>query len=191
MQVCDDGTLVQRLCFWTLSIVLSLFKMSSCFSFKTQRFRNWILSPSSGKTQSWKWHRCPVIGTSSIDWTQLSMPVLLNRTVGFRNEMWPLRLPPEAVPQLRCWLLTLGPHFQSQVTSCEFCQGWSIGWSFFAFPLLIIIPPLFNNHLSLSPDKYDSLDQAVHYHIFSLQVGGLHVWLALAWSHSKKDFIQV
>jgi hypothetical protein len=26
LKVCDDGTLVQILCFWTLSIVLSLFK---------------------------------------------------------------------------------------------------------------------------------------------------------------------
>jgi hypothetical protein len=44
--------LLQILCFWTLFTVLSLFKMSSCFSIKTQHFRNWILSPSSGKTYS-------------------------------------------------------------------------------------------------------------------------------------------
>jgi hypothetical protein len=50
LKVCDDGTLVQILHFWTLSIVLSLSKLSFCLSFKTQRFGDWILSPSSGKT---------------------------------------------------------------------------------------------------------------------------------------------
>jgi hypothetical protein len=48
----DYGTLVQILRFWTISNVLSLFKSSSCLSFKIQRFGNWILSPSSGKTYS-------------------------------------------------------------------------------------------------------------------------------------------
>jgi hypothetical protein len=41
LKVYDDGALVQILRFWTLSIVLSLFKMSISFSFKTQRFGNW------------------------------------------------------------------------------------------------------------------------------------------------------
>jgi hypothetical protein len=41
LKICDDGTLIQILCFWTLSIAL--------FLFKTQRFGDWILSPSSGK----------------------------------------------------------------------------------------------------------------------------------------------
>jgi hypothetical protein len=36
------------------------------FIFKTQRFGDWILSPSSDKTAG------PEIGTSSIDWAQLS-----------------------------------------------------------------------------------------------------------------------
>jgi hypothetical protein len=36
----------------TFSIVSSLSKMSSCLCFKTRRFRDWILSPSSGKTYS-------------------------------------------------------------------------------------------------------------------------------------------
>jgi hypothetical protein len=49
LKFCDDGTLVQILRFWTLSIVLSLFNTSLCFSFKTHRFGNWNLSPSSGK----------------------------------------------------------------------------------------------------------------------------------------------
>jgi hypothetical protein len=52
LKVCDDGTLVQILRFWTLSIVSSLSKMLFCSSF------NSILSPSSR--------------TSSIDWTQLN-----------------------------------------------------------------------------------------------------------------------
>jgi hypothetical protein len=50
-KVCDDGTLVQILCFWTLSIVISLSKTRSCLFFKT-RFGDCILSPSSGKTYS-------------------------------------------------------------------------------------------------------------------------------------------
>jgi hypothetical protein len=41
VKVRNDGVLIQLLCFWTLSIVL--------FLFKTQRFGDWILSPSSGK----------------------------------------------------------------------------------------------------------------------------------------------
>jgi hypothetical protein len=45
------------LCLWTLSIVL--------FLSKTQRFGDWILSPSSGKTYS-------DIGTSCVDWAHLS-----------------------------------------------------------------------------------------------------------------------
>jgi hypothetical protein len=44
LKVCDDGTLTQILRFWTLSIVL--------FLFKTQRFGDWILPPSSGNTNS-------------------------------------------------------------------------------------------------------------------------------------------
>jgi hypothetical protein len=40
----DNGLLIQLLFFWTLSIVL--------FLFKTQRFGDWILSPSSGGTYS-------------------------------------------------------------------------------------------------------------------------------------------
>jgi hypothetical protein len=31
LKVCDDGTLIQILCFWTLSIVLLLSKTPSCF----------------------------------------------------------------------------------------------------------------------------------------------------------------
>jgi hypothetical protein len=42
----------QILCFWTLSIVLSLSKNRPVYFFKTQRFGDWILSPSSGKTYS-------------------------------------------------------------------------------------------------------------------------------------------
>jgi hypothetical protein len=36
---------MQLLCFWTLSVVL--------FIYKTQRFEDWILSPSSGKNYSY------------------------------------------------------------------------------------------------------------------------------------------
>jgi hypothetical protein len=42
---------MQVLCFWTLYIVSSLTK-TVLFIFKTQRFGDWILSPSSGKTYS-------------------------------------------------------------------------------------------------------------------------------------------
>jgi hypothetical protein len=43
----------QILCFWTFSIVLSLSKNAVAFIFKTQqRFGDWILFPSSGKTYS-------------------------------------------------------------------------------------------------------------------------------------------
>jgi hypothetical protein len=52
LKVCDDGKLVQLLRSWTLSIVSSLSKMSSCLHLKTQRFGDWILSSSSGKTDS-------------------------------------------------------------------------------------------------------------------------------------------
>jgi hypothetical protein len=44
MNVCGDGILIKLLCFWTLSVVL--------FLFKTQLFKDWILSPSSGGTYS-------------------------------------------------------------------------------------------------------------------------------------------
>jgi hypothetical protein len=52
VKLCDEGTLVQMLCFCTLSIVLSLSKKPSCLFFKTQGCGNWILSLSSGKTYS-------------------------------------------------------------------------------------------------------------------------------------------
>jgi hypothetical protein len=39
------------LCFWTLSIVLSLYKNTVLFIFE-KRFGEWILSSSSGKTYS-------------------------------------------------------------------------------------------------------------------------------------------
>jgi hypothetical protein len=42
LKVCDNGILIQLLCFWTLCIIL--------FLFKTQRFVDWILSLSSGGT---------------------------------------------------------------------------------------------------------------------------------------------
>jgi hypothetical protein len=41
---CEDGILIQLLCFWTLFVVQ--------FVFKTQRFGDWILSPSSGRNYS-------------------------------------------------------------------------------------------------------------------------------------------
>jgi hypothetical protein len=44
--LCPSLQLLQLLCFWTLSIIL--------FLFGTQRFGDWILSPSSGKNiSSW------------------------------------------------------------------------------------------------------------------------------------------
>jgi hypothetical protein len=35
LKVCDDGTLIEVLCFWTLSSVLFLFKTLSCYIRKT------------------------------------------------------------------------------------------------------------------------------------------------------------
>jgi hypothetical protein len=52
LKVSDDGELVQLLRLWTLSIFSSFSKMLSCLYFKTQRFGDWIRSPSSGKTYS-------------------------------------------------------------------------------------------------------------------------------------------
>jgi hypothetical protein len=52
LKICNDGTLVEILCFWTLSIALFLSKSPFSSHFKTQRFGDWILSPSSGKTYS-------------------------------------------------------------------------------------------------------------------------------------------
>jgi hypothetical protein len=43
---------LQMLRSWTSSIVSSLSKMSSSLYFKTHRFGDWILPPSSGKTYS-------------------------------------------------------------------------------------------------------------------------------------------
>jgi hypothetical protein len=69
----DDGTLIKILCFWALFILLFLSKTPSCFYFKTQRFRDWILSPSLDKTYSvgLNWYRYPCLwretGTSSIN----------------------------------------------------------------------------------------------------------------------------
>jgi hypothetical protein len=39
LKVCDDGTLVKILCFWTLSIVLSLSKSTVLFIFQNTTFR--------------------------------------------------------------------------------------------------------------------------------------------------------
>jgi hypothetical protein len=65
------------------------------------------------------------------------------------------------------WLLMPEPWIQSLVASCEIrggLNGTSGGSSpsFLAFPLLIIIPPLNDAHLSLSPDVCDSPDHAAH-----------------------------
>jgi hypothetical protein len=43
---------VQKLCFWTLSIILSLSANTVLFIFQNTTFRIRILSPSSGKTYS-------------------------------------------------------------------------------------------------------------------------------------------
>jgi hypothetical protein len=39
LKVCDDGTLIQILCFWTLSIVLSLSKNAALFIYQNTTFR--------------------------------------------------------------------------------------------------------------------------------------------------------
>jgi hypothetical protein len=49
LKVSGDGKSIWLLCSWTLSIVLYLSKNRPVF-FKTLRFGNWVLSPSSGKT---------------------------------------------------------------------------------------------------------------------------------------------
>jgi hypothetical protein len=43
LKVCDDGKLVQILGYGTVSIVLSLSKMSTCLCSKTQRFGDWTI----------------------------------------------------------------------------------------------------------------------------------------------------
>jgi hypothetical protein len=48
----QSTTEVQMLRFWTSSIVLSLSKTPSCIFSRTQRFGDWILSPSSGKKRT-------------------------------------------------------------------------------------------------------------------------------------------
>jgi hypothetical protein len=60
LKACDDGILILLLNFWTLSI--------TPFFILKQRFRDWTLSLSSGKSLSLVLD----IGTSSIDWAQLS-----------------------------------------------------------------------------------------------------------------------
>jgi hypothetical protein len=49
------------------------------FLFKTQRYRDWILTPFSGKTYS-VGHLSPEIETTSSDWAQLSKFYLKTET---------------------------------------------------------------------------------------------------------------
>jgi hypothetical protein len=73
--------------------------------------------------------------------------------------------------------LTTEPWVQFQLTSDDICGGHSVSGSgippsFFCFTLLIIILSLLHTHLSPPLDVCYISDQAVHYHIFSLYVGG-------------------
>jgi hypothetical protein len=52
LKVCDDGSLIQILRFWISFIHLFSSKTPSPMYLKTQRFGDWILSPSSVKTYS-------------------------------------------------------------------------------------------------------------------------------------------
>jgi hypothetical protein len=60
--------------------------------------------------------------------------------------------------------------------------------SFFCFPLVIIIPPLFHTHPSPLPELCDSPDHAGQYHIFGFQVGDFISLLALGWLLRKLFF---
>jgi hypothetical protein len=77
------------------------------------------------------------------------------------------------------------------VTLCEIVgaqSGIGTGFtpSFFCCSLLIIIPPLLHAHLLLSPEVCGSPDQAVHYHILNLYVGGFTSDPELGWLQSKE-----
>jgi hypothetical protein len=81
---------------------------------------------------------------------------------------------------------------RSQVTLCEIGgakSGTGAGFtpSFFCFPLLIIIPPLLHTHLLLPPEMCDSPDQAAHYHVLDLYVGGFTSDPELGWLQNKGD----
>jgi hypothetical protein len=51
-EVSEGNVKILRVYSWTLSVVLFLSKAPSLLCFKTQRFGDWILSPSSSKTYS-------------------------------------------------------------------------------------------------------------------------------------------
>jgi hypothetical protein len=90
-----------------------------------------------------------------------------------------LRIDVECYPgAVTHWLLTAKSQVRARATSCVIrgersCIGFGSSSSFFCFTLLIIIPPLLHVHLSPLPlDTCDSPDQAAHYHILGLYVGG-------------------
>jgi hypothetical protein len=70
-----EYSLEQLLCFWTLSIVLSLCKNTALFIFQNTMFWRLDSSLSSAKTYS----RLE-IGTSSVDWAQMSRVYLKMET---------------------------------------------------------------------------------------------------------------
>jgi hypothetical protein len=92
---------------------------------------------------------------------------------------------------VRFWLLTTKPRVRLQVPLCEICDGRSgtkegFPTSFFGFPLLIIIPPFLQAHLSPLPGMFDNPDHAVHYHILSIYIWGLFSNPAPCWLYSKE-----
>jgi hypothetical protein len=61
-----------------------------CLLIKTQRFGDWILSPSSGATYSVG--RNPELGTSFIDWVQLNRYHLKTETESrIRNDVFQIK----------------------------------------------------------------------------------------------------
>lgn len=69
---------------------------------------------------------------------------------------------------VRCWLHTLECQNRCQLTSYGVYDGQIDAGelsSFLSFTMLIIISPLFSNHLSLPPDVYDSPDKGALYNI--------------------------
>jgi hypothetical protein len=58
----------------------------------------------------------------------------------------------------------------SSKTLCSRCAEERYSPSYFSFPLLIIIPPLFHVYLSPLRELWDNSDQTGHYHVFGLHM---------------------
>jgi hypothetical protein len=73
---------------------------------------------------------------------------------------------------------------QSQMVLCVSRGGRDMFSTLLAFPLFIIIPPLF--HTPLSPVPVTCTDQAAHYHILCHYVCGFFSDPGFVWLQSKE-----